>query len=440
VELYHVWRILVARKWLLIWLPIVATCSGLGLTYVLPEQYESSALVLVRPFQDIKFDLSGGDKKEFPDFPVNLSAPIDAPSKTYIEVIKSPAVAMEIVSALQLHVKKPKKFDNLFETLKDEVKTWVKETTRSAVNYAKYGRDISASPFDLAVEAVEKNLVVSATKDTYAFAITYRSSDPEEAAAVANMAGKIFLERSAEAYRSESARAGEFLEKQLDESRKALEQARAAILAYKNSGGTFELNTEYNEQLKSVSDLKNALAKTEVELAGRRLVVSRTQVRDDPVVISQTAQIAELKEQISNLQEQLAAYPKKETRMNAMNLAERLAKESYEFYLKKYEQARARESATVTEIRIASRAVPSLYPVKPLKYVYAGLSFATAMLVAIGWALLSKSLDPRLPMIRELEYELEVPVLGAIPKLSAPGAQDVVHAQINVIKTTEEAK
>ena len=417
MEFYRIWRILAGNKWVLIWLPIVATCVGLGLTYVLPEQYESTALVLVRPFEDIKFNSSGGDKKEIPDFPVNLSAPIDALSKTYKEVISSPAVAVKIVDALQLHIKQPKEYDSSFEMIVDKVKTWVKITTRTLRNYFKYGRDIRASPFELAVEEIKENLVVSATKDTYAFAIAYRSGNPKEAAAVANMAAKIFLEDSSEAYRSESARAREFIEMQLVESRKALEQARAAILAYKNSGGMFDLKSEYNEKLKNVSDLENALAKTEVKLAGRRLLAERTHIKESPDVIAQEGEVAELKQQISTLRAQQAAYPEKELRMDAITLTERLAEQSYEFFRKNYEEARVKESATVTEIRIASSAVPSLYPIKPLKYVYAGLSFAMAMGVAIGWALLFESFAPRVRTVHDLDDELGVPVLGAIPPL-----------------------
>ena len=82
---------------------------------MLPEQYEFVALVLARPFEDLKFNSGGGDRKEVRDFPVSLSAPIDAPSKTYMEVIKSPAVAVKIVDALQLYVKKPKTDENFFE-------------------------------------------------------------------------------------------------------------------------------------------------------------------------------------------------------------------------------------------------------------------------------------------------------------------------------------
>jgi len=419
MEFYRIWRILAGNKWVLIWLPIIATGVGLGLTYVLPEQYESTALVLARPFEDIKFNSSGGDKKEIRDFPVNLSAPIDAPSKTYMEVIKSPAVAMKIVDALHLDVKKPKKYENLFETIEDKVKTWVKSTTRTVRNYFKYGRDIPASPFDLAVEDIEHNLVVSARKDTYAFDITYRAGDPKEAAAVANMAAEIFLEQGSEAYRSESAHARQFFETQLDESRKALEQARAAVRAYKNSGETFELNSEYTENLKSEWDLENTLAKTEGRLAGLRVLAERTHLKYSPVVVAAEAEIAKLKQQISALRVQLADYPQKETRTNALGLTERLAEQSYEFFLKRYEEARVKEAAVAPEIRIVSRAVPGLYPVKPLKYVYGGLSFATAMVVAIGWALFFESLNPRVRAIRDLDDELGVPVLGTIPPLKA---------------------
>lgn len=417
MELYRIWRILADNKGVLIWLPIIATGVGLGMTYVLPEQYESTALVLVRPFEDIKFSSGGGDKKEIPDFPVNLSAPIDALSKTYKEVINSPAVAMKVVDALQLHVKKPNEYENLLELVKDKVKTWVKSTTRTVRNYFKYGRDIPASPYDLAVEDVEENLKVVSAKDTYAFDITFRSGNPKEAAAVANMAAKVFLDDSSEAYRRESARAREFIETQVAESRKALEEARAALLAYETLGGTFDLDTEYKEKLKNLADLENTLAKTEAKLSGRRFLAERTHIKESPDVIADQGEIAELKQQISALRAQQAAYPEKHSRMDAIGLTERLAKQNYEFFLKRYEEARVRESATVTEIRIASAAVPGLYPVKPLKYVYAGLSFATALGVAIGWVLFLESFAPRVRTVRDVDDKLGVPVLGAIPRL-----------------------
>ena len=409
MEFYRIWRILVGHKRVLIWLPIVATCVGLGLAFVLPEQYVSTALVLVRPAEELKFN-SNADK-EILDFPVGRSAPIDAPSKTYMEVIKSHAVAVKIVEALHLDVKVPKEGETPFEVFKDKVKDWIGGTAHTLRNYVRYGRDIPTSAFDLAVENVEEKLGVSVRKDTYAFDISFRSSDPKQAAAVANIAAQIFIEHSSEAYRSEAARAREFLEKQLDESRKALDQARAAVLSFKSSGETFDLTSEYKENLQYLEDLQDTLAKDGGKLAGMK----RSFKQDSPEVLAQEAENAALQQQISSLQAQLVAYPEKEARLNAMILTQHLAEESYGFFRKRYEEARVKESAIVTEIRIVSPAEPALYPLNPIKFLYAGLSFAMAMVAAIGWALFTEQLSPRVRTFRDLGDEDGAPLLGAIP-------------------------
>ena len=414
MEFYRIWRILVGHKRVLIWLPIVATCVGLGLAFVLPEQYVSTALVLVRPAEEIKFNPNAADDKEILDFPVGRSAPIDAPSKTYMEVIKSPAVAVKIVEALRLDVKVPKEGETPFEAFKDEFKDWIGATHRTLHNYVRYGRDIPASAFDLAVENVEENLGVSVRKDTYAFDISFRSSDPKRAAAVANIAAQIFIEHSSEAYRSEAARAREFLEKQLDESCNALDQARAAVLSFKSSGETFDLTSEYKENLQYLEDLQDTLAKDGGKLAGMK----RSFKQDSPEVLAQEAENAALQQQISTMQAQLVAYPEKEARLSALILTQHLAEESYEFLRKRYEEARVKELGIVTEIRIVSPAEPALYPVAPIKFLYAGLSFAMAMVAAIGWALFAEQLSPRVRTLRDLDDMDGAPLLGAIPPLT----------------------
>jgi uncharacterized protein involved in exopolysaccharide biosynthesis len=414
MEFYRIWRILVGHKRVLIWLPLVATSVGLGLAFVLPEQYVSTALVLVRPAEELKFNPSSADEKEVLDFPVGRSAPIDAPSKTYMEVIKSPAVAEKIVEALHLDVKVPKKGETRFEAFKDRIKDWIGGAARTLRNYVRYGRDIPTSPFDRAVENVEQKLGVAVRKDTYAFDISFQSSDPKEAAAVANMAAQIFIEHSSEAYRSEAARAREFLEKQLDESRAALDRARAAVLSFKRSDETFDLTSEYKENLQYLEDLQDTLAKDGGKLAGMK----RSFKQDSPEVLAQEAEDGALQQQISTLQAQLVAYPEKEARLNALILAQRLAEENYGFLRRRYEEARVKASAVVTEIRIVSPAEPALYPVKPIKFLYAGLSFAMAMVAAIGWALLAEQLNPRVRTLRDLDDEDGAPLLGAIPPLT----------------------
>ena len=195
------------------------------------------------------------------------------------------------------------------------------------------------------------------------------------------------------------------------------------MLAYKNSGETFDLTAEYQQELKRLTELQNMLAKAEGKLAG----LKRTFRQDSPEVLSEEAEIAALQEQISTLQAPLAGYPEKEAQLSAIQLAERLADERYELFRKRYEEDRVKESAVVTEIRIISPAMPGLYPLKPVKYVYAGLSFLTALIVAVGWALLAEQMSPRIRTVHDLDAVQEVPVLGAIPSMKPsmwkPGEQ-----------------
>jgi capsular polysaccharide biosynthesis protein len=47
--------------------------------------------------------------------------------------------------------------------------------------------------------------------------------------------------------------------------------------------------------------------------------------------------------------------------------------------------------------------------------MYAGMSFAFSMLTAIGWALFSEQLNPRVRTYRDLDDENGAPLLGTIP-------------------------
>ncbi len=410
MEIYRLWRILMGYKQILFWLPVVATLVGLGLAFVLPEKYASTALVVVRPGEELKFDAGPSDRKEVMDFPVSQSTPLDAPSKTYMEEIKSLTVAERIVEALHLDIKRPKEGRTQFEVFKDRLRDWLASSFRTIRNYVRYGRDIPASAFDLAVENVQDNLKVSVRKDTYAFDITFDSSDPDESAAVANMAAQIFIDRSSEADRGEARRTREFIETQLDESRKALDQARAAVREYKDAGDTFNLTSEYDESLKGITELQDALAKAEAKLAG----MQRLPRPDRLEVQAQEAEIAALQKQVDGLRAPLVYYPEKEARLSAITLAEHLSDQRYNFLQKRFDEAQLKESAVIKEIRIVSPAQPSLYPVKPLKYLYGGLSFLTALVAAAGWALLAEQLSPRVRTIRDLDGLPDAPVLGAI--------------------------
>ena len=79
---------------------LVTTISGYAFSFLLPMKYSAVAVLLVRPQQPIK---SGTEKenKEFLNFPIGGAAAVETASKTYIELIKSPALIGEVVRELK---------------------------------------------------------------------------------------------------------------------------------------------------------------------------------------------------------------------------------------------------------------------------------------------------------------------------------------------------
>jgi uncharacterized protein involved in exopolysaccharide biosynthesis len=93
MDFYRIWRIVVGYRSLIAIVTAAGTFAAVALSFVLPQQFEASSLVIVRPDQKIRLGPPQGQSKEVLDFPVSRAAPIDAPSNTYIEVLLSEAIA-----------------------------------------------------------------------------------------------------------------------------------------------------------------------------------------------------------------------------------------------------------------------------------------------------------------------------------------------------------
>src|SRR5205085_6170864 len=135
--------------------------------------------------------------KEFLGFPVGQTPVVESASKTYIQIIQSPALIAEVVKQLKLDQKQPSLpasktvFGQIYASLRavyDDIEPYLKD----AVSIVRYGRVLADDPFAKAVKDVNKGLVLKSYEDTYVFEIRYSDSDPRRAADVANTIATLF--------------------------------------------------------------------------------------------------------------------------------------------------------------------------------------------------------------------------------------------------------
>ena len=104
MEATDIVNVLRRHSLLILALAIVTPIAAYGMSFiqaVMPERYEASAVVMVRPHDPVRIDAQIPDK-EFLGFPVAQTPVVESASKTYIQIIRSPALVGEVVRQLGL--------------------------------------------------------------------------------------------------------------------------------------------------------------------------------------------------------------------------------------------------------------------------------------------------------------------------------------------------
>src|SRR4029077_10404939 len=126
MEVIAIFDVLRRHVYLIGVLCILTTIAGYGISFVnalIPEKYDASAIVLVRPQRPINVEQNNSGK-EFSDFPVANAPVVEAASKTYMQIVQSPALIEEVVRELKLDApaKKKSSGDTLFAKIYDSIK------------------------------------------------------------------------------------------------------------------------------------------------------------------------------------------------------------------------------------------------------------------------------------------------------------------------------
>src|SRR5579871_3330143 len=109
MEVIAIFDVLRRHARLIILLCIMTTLAGYAISFVsplIPEKYDASVIVLVRPHHPIQIEPNSSGR-EFLDFPVAQTPVVETASKTYIQIIQSPALIGEVVRELKLDEKLP---------------------------------------------------------------------------------------------------------------------------------------------------------------------------------------------------------------------------------------------------------------------------------------------------------------------------------------------
>jgi polysaccharide biosynthesis transport protein len=240
----HYLRVLYHRKWLILTTFLVVSVATAVVSFGLPDIYMSETLILVDP-------------QKVPENYVRPTVTGDVRNRLG-------TLSQQILSATRLQ-----SIIDAFKLYPEERRNMAREDV-----IAKMRKDISVS-------------MVGVGQDLQAFKISYSGKNPRMVAQVANQLASLFIEENLKAREQQAAGTTEFLENQLQESKKALEEQEGKVRDFrlKHLGEMPEQQTadlQILGQLQSQLQLEGeALARAEQQ---RSLLQSMSAQASSPVI------------------------------------------------------------------------------------------------------------------------------------------------------------
>jgi tyrosine-protein kinase Etk/Wzc len=200
------------------------------------------------------------------------------------------------------------------------------------------------------------------------------------------------------------------------------------------------------EQLVTLSVRKKELAQV-LEETHPDLIVVNSQIalveedlkREGSSYISGLeSKVEALDQTIHRFQEKLERLPEKEVKLARLERSAKVNEEIYTLLLKRHKEAQISEAMEIGDIRVVDPARGPRYPVKPNKRLNLALGLLAGLLFGLATAFLVEYFDTTLKSWEEVSKKLDLPMLGAIPRIRVPKAEKLPEGA--ALRSAFEAK
>ena len=249
------------------WLILICLALILGATIVytfsMSPVYESSSLVLI----DMK-----GAKGSLP-FSVDITGAATLNKITNeIEILKSNSMAQAVA-----------------QKLLDKKTLPPNETVRIPITELQGMKDSSEAngTLEQIAERLDNVMDFTPIRESDIIKISARSTNPREAALLANTYAESYLERNMNASRSRSRALREFLQAQRESKKQSLDTTESALQSYMHSSGTVSLDDETKKVVEQLSQLEATRDGIRVDMSSREKTLNSYKgelARQEPAV------------------------------------------------------------------------------------------------------------------------------------------------------------
>lgn len=248
-------------------------------------------------------------------------------------------------------------------------------------------------------------------KDSGIITLAYEHKSSAHAEKVLNKVSQIYVRRNVERNSAEAKKSLDFLEVQLPEVKKQLEQSEQRFNDYQKQRKSINITLETQGVLEQIVELDTTLQELEL----KRLELSRKFKREHPAYQGIVKQIQAVQEEKQQLTSKVSNLPETQQELLRLTRDVEVGNEIYMLLLGKTQELDIVRAGTVGNVRVVDvAAVDTTEPIKPKKALIAVVATLLGGFLAVAIVLIQKAMHRGVEDPNEIEA-LGLPVYASVP-------------------------
>jgi len=278
-----------------------------------------------------------------------------------------------------------------------------------------FKQDIAVTKLSLpsAVMYLQESYSVSEKgKMTGVIGLSLTGNNQEHITQVLNHILSTYHEQNIERKTLESKQTLGFLDQQLPELKKQLEESEIKFNKFREQYNTVDVTQESELMLKQNVELE----KMRIELKQKQAEYSAKYTPDHPLMTEINAQLAAISKKSTELGQAIKRLPETQRLYLQLYRDVKVNTELYTELLNSYQQLKIVKAGEIGNVRVIDTAIEPVKPIKPRKLIVLILSIFVGGFIGVLIALLRNMLSSGIKDSSRIENELDLPVYATVPR------------------------
>ncbi len=272
---------------------------------------------------------------------------------------------------------------------------------------------IKKSSLPAAVQTINSNYAVAERgKLTGILELNYQGHDKEHITKILNAILAAYSAQNVERRSAETAQTLKFLDEQLPDLKKQLDDAERVFNKFRQQYNTVDVTKESELYLTQSITLETK----KIELQQQQADLAAKYTAEHPAMREINAQITALDKQIAGLNSTLKQLPDVQRQYLQLYREVEVKTQLYTALLNSYQQLRIAKAGEIGNVRIVDTAVEPVQPIKPKKLQILILSIFLGGFLGTLIALLRHMLRTGVKDSGQIENEFDLPVYATVPR------------------------